>query len=61
MSKLKTIIAALFLLLLLVAALFLKAWLLLVVLGWCGIHALNIWQSLVIVFLLGWLFTSGKS
>jgi hypothetical protein len=61
MSKLGTTIAALFLLLLLVAALFLKAWLLLVVLGWFGVHALNIWQSLVIVFLLSWTFTSGKS
>lgn len=49
------------LLLILVAVLFLKAWLLLVVLGWFGLHVLNIWQSLVIVFLLDCLFSNNKS
>ena len=34
----------------------LKAWLLVLVLGWFGIHALGFWQAAVVVALLGLLF-----
>lgn len=60
MSKSNTKVAALLLFLVLVSILFFKAWLLLVVLGWFGLHVLNIWQSLVIVFLLDCLFSNNK-